>query len=215
MQKQQKIILLIGVILAVFAVIMVKAYIDQQRQTIKEQAKKALAQIQANQAAVLVARDDIAEGTAIDAEMLETAIVPNQYLQPQAVTSLDRITGMMVVAPIAKGEQITLSKLSFTRKTAGAGLAEATPVGKRAITISVENISSLAGMIKPGDYVDVIAMVPVPVQTADGQQASQSAVIPLFQNIPVLAVGQDIAAAFGKGGSGQGTGHENERALRR
>jgi len=100
------------------------------------------------------------------------------------------------VIPISKGEQITLNKLIWPRE-GGSGnisgtLAMVTPVGKRAITISVDNLASLAGMIKAGDYVDVIAMTPVPVETTEKKQGVQVAVIPLFQNVLVLAVGHEI-----------------------
>lgn len=195
MQKQ-RLILIIGIVLGLLAVFMAKVYIDQQRSIIQDQAKRAVAQIQASQTAVLVAKKDILRGTVIEAEMLETAIIPNQYIQPQAVASLDRIAGMIAVAPISKGEQISLSKLSYSKQggTGGGSLAEATPIGKRAVTISVDNLASLAGMVKSGDYVDVIAMLPVPVQTLDGKQATQAAVMPLFQNVLVLAVGQEIGA---------------------
>lgn len=193
MPKQQWIILTIAIGLALIAVFMVNAYINQQRRAIQEQAERSLANIQANQTAVLVAKKEIPRGMVIDAEMLETAIVPNQYLQPKAVTSLDRVVGMITIAPISKGEQLSLTKLSSFR--GGGGLAEATPVGKRAITISVDNIASLAGMIKAGDYVDVIAMIPIPVQTQEGKVATQVAAMPLFQNVLVLAVGQETAAS--------------------
>lgn len=195
MQKQ-RLILIIGIALGLLAVFMAKVYIDQQRSIIQDQAKKAVAQIQASQTAVLVAKKDILRGTVIEPEMLETAIIPNQYIQPQAVASLDRIAGMIAVAPISKGEQISLSKLSYSKQegAGGGSLAEATPIGKRAVTISVDNLASLAGMVKSGDYVDIIAMLPVPVQTAEGKQATQAAVMPLFQNVLVLAVGQEIGA---------------------
>ena len=135
-------------------------------------------------------------GSTLDADLLETTIVPNQFVQPEAVTSLTRVEGMKTIAPIKKGEQISLSKLSYGQSMGG--LAEATPVGMRAITISVDNIAALAGMIKPRDYVDVVAMIPVPVQTADGKQGAQLIVAPLFQNVLVLAVGQETGSAPSK-----------------
>ena len=46
-------------------------------------------------------------------------------------------------------------------------------------------------MLRPGDYVDVLAMIPIPMQTADGKQAAQLVVAPLFQNVLVLAVGRE------------------------
>jgi pilus assembly protein CpaB len=191
MQKRL-IILIIGIVLAFISVFMVKVYLDQQSQALKEQQKKEMETIRANQAAVLVAKQDIPKGTNIDSGMLETAIVPNQYIQPQAATSLDRVSGMIAIAPISTGEQITLSKLSHLPQQMGGGLAQLTPVGKRAVAISVDNLASLIGMIKPGDYVDVMAMVPVPVKTPEGGREDQVAVIPLFQNVLVLAVGQDV-----------------------
>jgi pilus assembly protein CpaB len=191
MQKQ-RIILIIGIVLGIIAVFMAKAYIDQQRQTISEEAKKKLAKMEAemqtNQTAVLIAKEDIPRGVMIEPAMLDVQVTPNQYLQPQVVTSLDRVAGMVTIAPISKGEQITLSKLAQPKQVGG--LAEVTPVGKRAITISVDNIAALAGMIKPGDYVDVIALLSVPVQTLEEKQVTQVAVVPLFQNVQVLAVGQ-------------------------
>jgi len=200
MQKQ-KIIIIIGVVLALMAVIMTKVYIDQQRQQVIDEAKKRIAKIEQSipksESKVLVANKDIPKGAVIAAENLETNVIPEQYRQPQAVSSADRIVGMIAVVPIAKGEQITLTKLAQPRQVGG--LAEGTPVGKRAVTIAVDNIAALGGMIKPGDYVDVIVYVPVPGVTPEGKQAAQIAVMPLFQNILVLAVGQDIGSPLSSG----------------
>jgi len=194
--QRQKIIVIIGVVLALMAVFMTKAYIDQQRNQVIVEAKRKIANIEQNisknEVKVLVAKKDIPRGAAIEAENIETIIIPEQYRQPQVVATLDRVSGMVALAPISKGEQISLSKLVQPRELGG--LAAGTPVGKRAVTISVDNISALAGLVKPGDYVDVIALIPVPVQMPDGKQVNQMAVMPLFQNVLVLAIGQDIGA---------------------
>lgn len=188
---QKKIYLILGIGLALLAAVMVNVYINQQRKLAIADAKRRLETIQANQTAVLIAKEDFPVGTAVDPGKLEVKIIPSQYLQPQAVTSIDRIAGMVMAAAVSKGEQLALSKLAWPKEARGGSLATVTPVGKRAITISVDNVASLGGMIKAGDYVDVIATVSVPVQTADGKQVAQAAVIPLFQNIMVLAVGQE------------------------
>ena len=196
MQKQRIILLIVGVVLAVVVVFLIKVYLDQQRQQAEEEAQRKAVKLQQSQTSVLVARQDIPKGTAITSELLTPKIVPKEYVVPQAVTSLDRISGMVTVAPIAKDEQIALSKLMLPREAhTGGGLAEATPVGKRAITINVDNITaSVGGMVKPGDYVDIIASLPVPSVTADGKQITQVATVPLFQNVLILAVGQQISA---------------------
>jgi pilus assembly protein CpaB len=198
--ERQKIILISGVVLGIVAVLMTKGYLDQQKQAAKEEAKKTLASLQANQTAVLIAKQDIAKGAAIGAEMLETTVVPNKFVQPQAVTSLDRVSGMMVVAPISKGEQITFSKLVSAKQATGGDLAGLTPAGKRAVAVTVDNMSSLSGMLKPGDYVDVIATLQVPLQGPEGQQTNQMAVMPLFQNVLVLAIGRNTGTMQGPTG---------------
>jgi len=192
-QKQRIILIVAGVILGLIAMVMLNAYVNQQRTAVALQAKKTIEQIKANQVAVLVAKKDIPVGVAIASDMLDTQIIPTQYRQPQTVSSLDRIDGMITVAPISQGEQINLGKLTNSRKTSS-GLAGMTPMGKRAITVPVDNIASVGGMIRPGDYVDVIAMMPVPAITAEGKETAQVAVLPLFQNVLILAVGSNIGA---------------------
>jgi len=199
--EKQKLILISGVVLGVVAILMTKVYLDQQRQEAEAQAKKSLVKMQANQTVVLVAKHDIPIGSVIESNMIDSSIVPNQFIQPQVATSIDRVLGMISLAPISKGEQISLSKLSKARKEGGgSGLAGNTPAGKRAISIAVDNIASVSGMVMPGDYVDVIATLQVPVQGPNGQMASQVAVVPLFQNVLVLAVGQNTGSVSKTGG---------------
>jgi len=187
------IIIISAVILAGIAVFLIGIYLNQERQAIQMQTKTELSRMREMQATVLVATKDMPKGTTIESVMFETKVIPKEYLQPQAVSYAERIIGMLTLVPISKGEQITLSKLASAKQATTTSLAMATPVGKRAISISVDNASSLMGMIRPGDYVDVIGLIPVPVQTAEGKQATQAAVMSLFQNVLVLAVGRDLA----------------------
>lgn len=191
----KRLTLIIGAVLGIVAVVATNIYINQQRRAAQQEARETLETERKNQAAVLVAKKDIPRGTMIEPEMLETVIVPNAYIQPQAVSSLDRISGMVAAIDIPAKDQITRTKVMVPRDISqGGSLAMATPVGKRAVAVPVDITSSVGGMIRPGDYVDVIALIQVPVQTPEGKTAAQLATVPLFQNILVLAVGQDIGA---------------------
>ena len=86
--EKQKLILISGVVLGVVAIVMAKMYLDQQQQVLQAQAKKSIANMQANQTSVLTAKQDIPKGSTIESNMLNTAIVPNEYVQPQAATCL-------------------------------------------------------------------------------------------------------------------------------
>ncbi|MCM8797065.1 MAG: Flp pilus assembly protein CpaB [Candidatus Omnitrophica bacterium] len=193
MSRQRIILLITGFVLASIAVVMANIYLSRQREAIRAEEKARVDQFLSSQTTVLVAKKNLPEGFLIDADSVEPKIVPNQFVQPQAATSIDRIAGMMVVAPITTGEQITLTKL--TQKKEKYGLSAMTPPGKRAITVNVDNIASLFGMIKPGDYVDVIANLIIPIQSPDGKQTNQPTVVPLFQNVLVLAVGKNIGGS--------------------
>lgn len=211
--QRQRIILIVGVVLALAVVFLVQIYLSQQRQIAMEEARREAAKLQENQSVVLAAKTDIARGTMVKPELIESKIVSGQAVMPQAVVSADRIMGMVALIDIPKGQQITLNTLAFPRKAtgAGAGLAELTPPGKRAITINVDNMSSLLGMIKPGDHVDIIAALPIPVQVSEGKQVTQAASVPLFQNVLILAVGQEIGAAP-PGGEAQEGRYDKEEA---
>jgi pilus assembly protein CpaB len=68
------------------------------------------------------------------------------------------------------------------------------PAGKRAISVPIDNISSVGGMVKPGDHVDIVGWVPIPALGPDGKQTTQMSPMSLFQDVLVLAVGQDFTS---------------------
>ncbi|RJP27410.1 MAG: Flp pilus assembly protein CpaB [Candidatus Omnitrophota bacterium] len=189
--SRQRLALIFGLVLGLLAIIMLRSYVNDQRVKADQEARKKLQMIQANQTSVLVAKKDLPPGTPIDPEMFETKIIFNNEKAPRAINSLSRIEGMIVAIPIAKGEQIVIDKLVYAR--GGGSLSDSTPSGKRAISINVDNIASLAGMIKPGNYVDVIAMVALPMSAGEGRTSAQPVVMPLFQNVQILAVGQETS----------------------
>lgn len=193
---RKKLPLIIGIIMALVATYLVKIYTDQQRSAVIADANRKLSKIQAEQVPVLVAARDMAKGTVLDKDSVSVAIISSQYVQPQAATSLDRVAGMLSAVSLSKGEQITLNKLIAVKDNSSStsSLAMATPIGKRAVTISVDSISAVGGMIRPGDYVDVVAMIVVPMTTAQGKQANQATSVSLFQNVLVLAIGQDLSS---------------------
>ncbi|MBU9721318.1 MULTISPECIES: Flp pilus assembly protein CpaB [Bacillaceae] len=55
--------------------------------------------------------------------------------------------------------------------------------GKRAISISVTEVQNVSGFVTPGSYVDVVAILPIPVSEITSSQI-------LLQGIKVLAVGK-------------------------
>lgn len=63
------------------------------------------------------------------------------------------------------------------------------PPGKRALTIQVDTLSAVGGLISPGDFVDVIASLRVPEELDAEKVKTKEVITVLFQNLQVLAVG--------------------------
>lgn len=59
--------------------------------------------------------------------------------------------------------------------------------GKRAMTIEVTDVQGVAGMIRPGSSVDVIAVMESPEE--DSQKSKHDSATILLQNVNVLAIG--------------------------
>ena len=69
--------------------------------------------------------------------------------------------------------------------------ASITPPGKRAMTIMIDSLSAVGGLINPGDYVDILADLEVP-HPQDPQERPKELTSVLFQNVQVLAVNSNF-----------------------
>src|SRR3989338_7848698 len=181
---------------ALAAAILSWVMLSQERVRLANQAKQNLAAFQENTVDIVLAKADIPSGKLISENMLYTQRVDKNSLPAEAATSVARVVDRISTVLIKEKYMIPVDKLVWptTKETT---LAAKTPIGKRAMTISVDNISSLLGMIKPGDYVDVIGIIPLPVEV-DGKQAAEPATVPLFQNVLILSVGTELGAASEK-----------------
>lgn len=67
-----------------------------------------------------------------------------------------------------------------------------TPPGKRALTVLIDSLSAVGGLIRAGDFIDIIAQLNVPNPNSPGTQQVTTV---LFQNIQVLAIGTRFSPA--------------------
>lgn len=74
-----------------------------------------------------------------------------------------------------------------------ASLSEKTPAGKRAVTIQIDSLAAVGGLVNPGDRVDVLGRLSVPRMGMASKAEPVTTVI--FQNVEVLAVGPKVAGA--------------------
>lgn len=129
---------------------------------------------------VVVALTKIPANTEIRASMLAWRKVPKEALHPDAVQNLQDVQGRITANDIFAGEQVLWSRL--LPKGTVPGLAYNIPEDKRAVTVAVNEVIGVAGFIKPGDKVDVIATF-----AFDPPQSTT-----ILQNVTVLAIAQEM-----------------------
>lgn len=135
---------------------------------------------------VVRARTDIARDSVITADQVEVINVPAKYSHPSAVKNKQEIVGKIAVSDISTGEEILQQKI-LSAKDREDRLAYSVPVNKRAVSIPINEISGVAGHVKVGDRVDIIATLDIPGGDSGGGDMTYT--ILTLQDIEVLAVG--------------------------
>jgi pilus assembly protein CpaB len=140
---------------------------------------------------VVTAKQDIPARTEIKPDMLQLTKVPSNALLGGAFSSLDLVDGRIARIPIYKGEQLVQDKLA-SQKT-DLGLSYIVPEGTRAMGVKVDKVIGAGGLIRPGDRVDLVAVVDVKyTDLISNKDFTETRSFTLAQNISVLAVEQKL-----------------------
>ncbi len=131
---------------------------------------------------VVAAAQDIPANTLITAEMLESKNFPRSLQTGKEITDVNAAVGRLSPVAIGKGEYLLENRLVKP----GEGkdrLAYTVPEGMRAMSIPINAVTGISNMIKIGDRVDFVAIVPP--NSASPEPRSMM----VLQNIEILAVG--------------------------
>lgn len=71
-------------------------------------------------------------------------------------------------------------------------LALRTPAGKRAITVKMNSLGAVGGLVNPGDFVDVIAHLSLPPVMKKGRETKATVTTMLFQGLQILAIDTNL-----------------------
>jgi len=132
---------------------------------------------------ILVAASDLQVGTKIEDKDVRYVHFPSSDLPQGVFHRKDKLLGRGVVLPISKGEFILTNKLAG--ENAGYGMPALIPPGMRAVSVRVNDTSSVAGFVLPGTRVDVLL-------TGNPEGANQQETTTVLENVAVLATGQKL-----------------------
>jgi pilus assembly protein CpaB len=159
---------------------------------------------------IVVAATDIQAGDAVSTSNVAAREVPSRFVSSNAMSpeDFDSIDGQKIVVALRAGDPIERGQLERPDRPAfSATLAS----GERAITFAVDEISSISGMLVPGDSIDLLYTGPGITQNSFGGKYGGVSgpkelmhVRPILQAVPVLATGkttQKRVIPTGDGGS--------------
>ena len=148
---------------------------------------------------VLMVRQDVALAEPLTAEMLAVRELPSSFVEDRHVisTDLERVLGVKVSLDLRANQTLLWTDLE-TKQREDVSLSNRIPSGMRAMAIPGQQSNGFAGLLQPGNRVDVLLTKIKP--GTNGRYVT----VPLLQNLLVLAVGDNVRASHE--GSSVGTG---------
>src|SRR5271170_8070171 len=132
---------------------------------------------------VIVAANDLQVGAKIDEKDIKFVRFASADLPLGVFHLKNKVIGRGVVSPISRGEFILTNKLAG--ENAGAGLPSLIPPGMRAVSVRVNDTTSVSGFVLPGTHVDVLL-------TGSPQGSSEPQTTTVLENVAVIATGQRL-----------------------
>ncbi|MFT5574234.1 MAG: Flp pilus assembly protein CpaB [Cryomorphaceae bacterium] len=148
----------------------------------------------------IVASQALLKGSVLSTSNLSVRSIPAEYLSREALTpaDFDAVDGKILIQNVDQGNVILASylALSFPKD-----FSDTIPLKRRAMTIQVDELNSINGFIRPGNRIDLFANLPgnalASEASEDGEgNSSSGGVIPILENVEVLATGQSAAREY-------------------
>jgi pilus assembly protein CpaB len=132
--------------------------------------------------ALVVAKGDLPKGTRLSAATVAVREIPSEYAHSAAVApeNFERIDGQTLAYPVKSGEMILWGLLEAPKAPTFSARVEE---GRRALTLPVDEINSISGMVEPGDMIDLVVTI---------DQGGRKRALPLLQGVQVMAAGQRV-----------------------
>ena len=161
----------------VFATFMLYSYSQEKKDEIQ--------QIVGDKVNVVVAREDIPEMDSIYDTVLEVREKNKSEVEPDYYSDIPSVVGGVAAIPIKKGQTITKNKV--LEPGPETGMAIQVSPNKRAVTIPINDDRANARLIRPGDRVDIMAVI----DSGKGVNVRREVSV-IMEDIVILATGVNV-----------------------
>ena len=174
-------------LLTLFYVTNYKKHVDSQQQTVP----------------VLVAKSDIPVGTPgaeiIEKKLLAEREMARKAVVPGAVSTPDQIRRLVATAPVFAGEQVTARRFGPVQAQ---GIRAQLKGTTRAVQIAGDGNQLLAGTLRPGDRIDVVANLEYKVSDVVAGGAGSAGSAADVDRVATRIILRDIKVLKTSGGAG-------------
>ena len=178
MKRSNRLVILVGVLLAVLAFVGIVVVLNNAGGGGGGTADQPIT------VPVLVAVDDIAIGDPITPEMVEVKQVDPAAVLGTRLADPSQVGGRPSLFNVPAGSQVSQETIGL-----GAGLIDIAgqlQAGERAVGFQVDRVTGLDFLVKPGDHVDVVLTQRINVLQPTVDAASAPDAPPRFETIPGL-----------------------------
>lgn len=172
--------LVVAVVLALICALLLKVVID----------RKISSSLQVETVSYVVANGNLTSGTIIDPfdsqQFAVRSDIPADLAQSNAITpnDADAISGALLIANMKRGDILTWQMVDTDERRQ---LASKLLPGRRALTIPVDDQSSISSMLKPNDRIDLLLSY---------DKGGMVVAAPLLQNVRVIATGDNVSTNY-------------------
>ena len=143
---------------------------------------------------VVVASQGVPAGTRVTEDMVTLKSISSEAILPDVFLKTKDVVGQVTRVPLVAGEQVIPSKVTPTgfeiANVENPALAYVVPEGMRGVSVEVSSVIGASGLIRPGDYVDVILTVKT---STEGETGGNQIAKTILQNALVLSIDQTVA----------------------
>ncbi len=135
---------------------------------------------------VVVATTDLPIGSKVDSSTMAVRQVPAEYVNNDVITpdNFESVDGAVLIKPLSHGKMLSQEYINLNIPK---DFSDTIHVGHRAITIQVDEINSISGLIRPGNSIDLYARLQAGSVPGGENADTGEVVIPVLEDIFVLA----------------------------
>ena len=180
MKRSNRLVILVGVLLAVLAFVAIVILLNQDPTGDGETVEPTTVN-------VLVATQDIEIGDPVTPDVVELVPVDPEAVQTTRLADVSQVSGQPALFAVPAGSQVTAELIGIGDQLAVNIAAQLQP-GEKAVTFQVDRVTGVDFLVKPGDTIDVVMSQAITVlqETADSAANEDPEAAPRFEAITGL-----------------------------